>query len=110
MRLSSVCRTLGFVVGPERRVPRSPLTQWADGENAGERPVRLDPPTEHRERLVKGLAEFSQLVERGGLDMTGVQVASGLAVSLGKVEALGVGSTSSTDRPVLAWEVSIRSS
>jgi hypothetical protein len=110
MRLSSVCRTLGFVVGPERRVPRSALTQWADDENAGERPVRLDPPTEHRERLVKGLAEFSQLVERGGLDMTGVQVASGLAVSLGKVEALGVGSTSSTDRPVLAWEVSIRSS
>jgi hypothetical protein len=36
----------GFVVGPERRVPRSALTQWADDENAGERPVRLDPPTD----------------------------------------------------------------
>jgi hypothetical protein len=42
-------------------------------------------------RGVERLAEFSQLVERGGLDMTGVQVASDQAVSLGKVLALGRG-------------------
>ena len=70
------------------------------------RPIGLNPSFERRERLDEGPAEFGELVQRGRLDSTGVEVAHDKTVALGSSEGVGHRAGASSDAVALSIALS----